>query len=250
MPTIAYQLYCSRNFPPLEKTFSMLRDAGYDAVEGYSAMYGDVAATRTALDEVGLSMPSAHFGIDLIEGDLDAALGIARTLGVKKVIVPYLMPDERPTGLAEWTAFATRLAELGKPVRDAGFAFGWHNHDFELADIGGVTPLDLIAQAGVDLELDLGWVRATGQAPLDWLVKYGEQTTCVHIKDVAPDGTCADEDGWADVGYGTIDWSPIKTELETHGIDHWVVEHDNPSDDARFATRSLATLKSWLGDAA
>lgn len=248
MTTIAYQLYCSRNFPPLGDTLSMLKSTGFDYVEGFGGLYDDPGATRAALDAAGVSMPSAHFGLDLIENDLERALSIARTLGVQKVIVPYLMPEDRPNDRHGWSAFAARLAEAGKPVKEAGFSYGWHNHDFELADLGGVTALDLIAEAGVDLELDLGWVQAAGHDPSAWLVKYAAQTISVHVKDLAPAGECADEDGWADVGHGVIDWSPIRATLAASGVDHWIVEHDNPSDHARFAARSLATIHGWLGD--
>jgi sugar phosphate isomerase/epimerase len=246
MPTIAYQLYCSRNFPPLDDTLAMLAGAGYEAVEGYGGLYADPEALRAALDRHGLRMPSGHFGLDLVEGDPQRAIAVAQLLEVEKVFVPYVAAENRPTDRAGWEAFAKRLAEAGKPVRDAGFAYGWHNHDFELRDLGGgVTPLDLIAQTGMDLELDLAWVRRGGQDPVEWLRKLRGQVKAVHVKDIAPEGEAADEDGWADVGHGTMDWPAIRAELSAQGIDHWVVEHDNPSDHARFARRSLETLKGW-----
>ncbi len=45
----SYQLYSSRNFPPMSRTFEMVSKAGYTAVEGYGALYADdaaVAATK------------------------------------------------------------------------------------------------------------------------------------------------------------------------------------------------------------
>jgi sugar phosphate isomerase/epimerase len=245
MPTIAYQLYCSRNFPPLDDTLAMLAQAGYAAVEGYGGLYADVDALKASLDRNGLTMPSGHFGLDMVEGDPARAIETARTLGVSKVFVPYVAAENRPGDRAGWEAFASRLQEAGKPIRDAGLAYGWHNHDFELQDLGGVTPLDLIAQTGMDLELDLAWVRRGGQDPLEWLRKLGRQVKAVHVKDIAPQGEAIDEDGWADVGHGTMDWPAIRAELSVQGIDHWVVEHDNPKDHARFARRSLQTLQAW-----
>ena len=246
MPTIAYQLYCSRNFPPLDDTLAMLAQGGWKAVEGYGGLYGDVGALRAGLDRHGLTMPSGHFGLDMVEGDPARAIEVARSLGVGKVFVPYVAADSRPSDAQGWEAFATRLAESGKPLRDAGLGYGWHNHDFELADLGGgTTPLDLIARAGVDLELDLGWVARAGQDPAAWIRRLASRVTAVHLKDMAKAGEGADEDGWADVGHGRMDWPAIKAELDANGIDHWVVEHDNPSDHARFASRSLASIKSW-----
>jgi sugar phosphate isomerase/epimerase len=243
--SISYQLYCSRNFPPLDATLAMLSKAGYTEVEGYGGLYADVPALKSSLDKAGLTMTTGHFGMDMVEGDAAATIATARALGMKKVFVPYVMPDQRPTDAVGWAAFGARLARMGKPVQDAGFDFGWHNHDFELLDLGGgETPLDLIAAAGVDLELDLGWVRVAGHDPIAWIGKYAKQIKAVHVKDIAPDGQNRDEDGWADVGYGITDWVAIKAALDAAGISHMVVEHDNPKDHTRFATRSLATLKA------
>ncbi|NCO86541.1 MAG: sugar phosphate isomerase/epimerase [Rhodobacterales bacterium] len=244
--SIAYQLYCSRNFPPLEDTLAMLAATGFAEVEGYGGLYGDLEALHAALDTAGLRMSSGHFGIDMVEGDPARALHVARTLGMSRVYVPHIAADARPTDAAGWAAFGARLAEMGKPVVDAGLIFGWHNHDFELADLGGgQTPLDLIAAAGVSLELDLGWVRVAGHDPVAWINKYGPQITAVHVKDIAAEGEGLDEDGWADVGHGIMDWAAIKGALDANGITHMVVEHDNPKDHARFARRSLAAVKAF-----
>lgn len=245
MSIIAYQLYCSRNFPPLNATLAMLAAAGYRAVEGYGGLYADLEGLRAGLEDNGLAMPSGHFAIDMVEQTPDVAINVARTLGMQKVIIPWIHPDQRPTDKAGWAAFGARLAAAGRPVQDAGFTFGWHNHDFELVDLGGgETPLDLIAAAGVDLELDLGWVGVAGKDRVAELRKFGSRIKAVHVKDRAPAGTVA-EDGWADVGHGTTDWAPIKAALDEIGVDHFVIEHDNPSDHIRFAARSLDTVKGW-----
>ncbi|MCX7302268.1 MAG: sugar phosphate isomerase/epimerase [Rhodobacterales bacterium] len=246
MTIIAYQLYCSRNFPPLSDTLAMLASAGFKAVEGFGGLYADPEALKAGLDANGLTMPSGHFGLDMVEKDPGRAIHVAKVLGTQKVIVPHIGADQRPSDAAGWEAFGKRLAAAGKPIEDAGFTFGWHNHDFELADLGGgVTPLDLIAAAGVDLELDLGWVRVAGHDPVAWIQKYADRIMAVHIKDIAKDGEAVDEDGWADVGYGIMDWAAIKPALDAAGISHYVVEHDNPKDHKRLATRSLATIKGW-----
>ncbi len=244
--SIAYQLYCSRNFPPLEDTLTMLAATGFAEVEGYGGLYADLEGLQAALDKAGLRMTSGHFGIDMVEGDPARALHVARSLGMSRVYVPHIAADARPTDAAGWAAFGARLAEMGKPVRDAGLIFGWHNHDFELADLGGgQTPLDLIAAAGVSLELDLGWVRVAGHDPVAWINKYGPQITAVHVKDIAAEGEGLDEDGWADVGHGIMDWAAIKSALDANHISHMVVEHDNPKDHARFARRSLAAVNAF-----
>lgn len=248
MSHISYQLYCSRNFPPLGDTLQMLAGAGYADVEGYGGLFADNDGLRAGLDAAGLTMISSHVGLDQIETDLTATLATIKSLGIEKVFVPFIGPDDRPTDAAGWTAFGKRLAEAGKPLQDAGLIFGWHNHDFEfVATETGALPIDLIADAAPDLmlELDLGWVQRAGRAPADWINKYASRISAAHIKDVAPDGQCADEDGWADVGHGAMDWPTIHAALKAANCTHYVVEHDNPNDHTRFATRSLAAIQSF-----
>ncbi len=247
MTAISYQLYCSRKFPPLVDTLEMLAAVGYAEVEGYGGLYDDLSLLKAALDAIGLRMTTGHFGLDMLEDNPQRAIEVARTLGMEAVIVPHIVAEVRPADAAGWEAFGARLAQAGKPVQDAGFAFGWHNHAFEFDPLGGADlPLDLIAQASPDLmlELDLGWVAVAGHDPVAWIKKYSGRIVAAHVKDIAPDGTATDEDGWADVGHGIIDWPPIKAALDAAGVTRMVVEHDNPKDHKRFATRSLATLKA------
>jgi sugar phosphate isomerase/epimerase len=245
MPNISYQLYCSRNFSPMADTLSMLADAGYTEVEGFGGLYGDPAGLRALLDARDLAMTSGHFGLSQLEGDPKGMLAAAQTLGMTRVYCPYVMAEDRPTDAAGWRAFAARVHAAGAPFRDAGLTYGWHNHDFELKDLGGTTPLDIMAEAGLMLELDLAWVRVAGADPVAWLRKYAGRISSVHIKDRAADGQNRDEDGWADVGHGVTDWGPIRAALAETGVTHWVIEHDNPKDHARFARRSLNTVKGW-----
>ena len=242
--TLSYQLYCSRNWP-LDDTLAMLSATGFAHVEGYGGLFGDGAdALRAKLDANGLSMTSSHMNLKDCEADPAAAVELAKALGVQKAFIPHIMPDDRPTDAAGWSAFGARLAALGKHFEDAGITFGWHNHDFECVEVDGAYPLDLIAEH-VALELDIGWVARAGHNPVDWINKYGSKIVAAHIKDIAPKGENTDEDGWSDVGHGTQDWAAIDTALQVAGVDLYVTEHDNPSDHARFASRSLASMKSF-----
>jgi len=245
MPEISYQLYCSRKFPPLADTLAMLARTGYARVEGYGGLYADLDGLVAGLQANGLTMSSGHFGLDMLEQEPARALAVATATGMTRVYCPHIGADQRPRDIAGWRAFGQRLQAAGRPFRDAGLVFGWHNHDFELADLGGVTPLDLIAEADLALELDLGWVRVAGHDPVAWIQKYAGRITSVHIKDIARAGTGVDEDGWADVGHGIMDWAGIHAALAAAGITHYVVEHDNPKDHARLAARSLASIKAW-----
>ena len=246
MPTISYQLYSSRNWD-IEDTFAMIAEAGFKEVEGVGPQYEDLAKTKSLLDAYGMTMPTGHFAPDLIESSPERVLEIARALGIKTIIAPYIAAEDRPTTLAGWKEFAGRLAKMSEPVVAAGLDFAWHNHDFELEPVEGKRPLDVIAAASenIMLELDLAWVHVAGEDPVAWLEKYAGRISTVHVKDVAPEGESADESGWADVGYGVMNWPAIKIAMDAAGVSHYVIEHDNPNDHKRMATRSLATVQAF-----
>ena len=246
---IAYQLYSSRNFPPLAATCKMLADAGIGGTEGFGGLYADEASlteTAAALKGAGLTMKTGHFGLGQIEDTPDWALNVAKTLGVERLYVPHIMADLRPTDGAGWRAFGARLEKAFAPIRAAGLGTGWHNHDFEFkACADGTIPEVALLEGGptLEVELDVAWVVRGGSDPLDWIRRYAGRITAAHVKDIAPAGQNADEDGWADVGQGTVDWKTIMAALKTAGCKHFVLEHDNPSDPKRFATRSAAYVK-------
>lgn len=247
----SYQLFSSRNFPPLGDTLAMLAETGYAGVEPFGGLYADRAgldALAAGVKANGLAVKTGHFALEQVESTPDWAIEVARTLGMEKVVVPWLHPDARPTDAAGWRALGARLQKAGAPIRAAGLGFGWHNHDFEFfPDADGVLPITALFEGGPDLEweIDVAWVVRGGQDPLHWIAAEKGRITMAHVKDIAPAGEAADEGGWADVGHGIVDWAAILPALRANGVTHFIMEHDNPADDRRFARRALASAKGF-----
>ncbi len=245
MTDFSYQLYSSRNYGPLSATLKMVADLGYKQVEGYGGLYSnldELEALKADLKANNLHMATGHFGLDMVRDEPARVLEIAKELDLKAVVVPAIPGDERTKDAAGWRALGVELAKAGQPYWDAGLTFGWHNHAFEFVKTEtGEMPLDLILEGSdkLALELDVAWVEKGDQDPLFWIEKYKERIFAAHVKDIAPAGECEDEDGWADVGTGVMDWPTIMAALRTTNAKFFVMEHDNPSDDARFAKRSI-----------
>ena len=243
----SYQLYSSRNFPPLDEALGRIAKAGYKQVEGFGGLYADAAGLAASVKKHGLSMPTGHFGLSQLK-DTSAALKIAETLGMKMLYCPAIPKEERSQGEAKWVELGETLAQLGETFRKNGFGFGWHNHDFEFQPTeSGRLPMDILLETAPnnEWEMDVAWVVRGGQDPAVWIKKYGPRINAVHVKDIAPAGANVNEDGWADVGHGTVDWPAIMAALRRIGVKHFVMEHDNPKDHARFATRSIASAKAF-----
>lgn len=251
MTDFSYQLYSSRNFPPLGDTLRILKALGYTGVEGYGALYADEAAVadlKIHLGETGLTMPTAHMSLDMLENAPDRVLAIAEMLGIRTIYCPHLAAEHRPDTAAGWQAFGQRLQVAAGPLREAGLGFGWHNHAFEFVPLAdGTIPQVAIFEGGPDLEweADIAWVIKGGADPVRWIAAFADRITAVHVKDIAPAGENADEDGWADVGHGTVDWPALMRVLKGTRAAHFIMEHDNPNDAGRFAKRSIEAAKRF-----
>ena len=146
-----------------------------------------------------------------------------------------------------WSKFGEELQAIGKPFQDAGLTFGYHNHDFEFATFDGKYAMDLLLEAGsaLNVEADVAWIVRGKADPAVWLEKNSDRIIAVHVKDIAPAGENADEDGWADAGHGVVPWKqlwPVVRNKTKAG--YFIAEHDNPNDIDRFASRSIAFIKS------
>jgi sugar phosphate isomerase/epimerase len=244
MQPLSFQLYSARNFQPFTDIIAMLARIGYREIEGYGAAYGDLDALKAAMSTHRMTMPTAHFGIEALESDKAGSLEIIRALGVKTIVAPYLMPDDRPKDAAGWSDFGRRLEAIAKDYKSEGYRLAWHNHEFEfLKTAEGAYPQELIFNAAPSLlwEIDVAWVVKGGEDPVRWIMRHGHRIISVHLKDIAPAGQAGDEDGWADVGHGVMAWARINPVLKATPAKHWIVEHDNPKDVERFARRSFAS---------
>lgn len=245
---LSFQLYSAREMQPLERQLDLLQSLGYERVEPFGGLLADTVALKRQLDAYSLSAPSCHVGLDRLTSDFDGAVDDMRTLGTGLVIAPYLQAADRPKDTAGWRALGTTLQGLVTRLKAEGLRFAWHNHDFEhLALPEGGTPMDLILESAPDLlwEADLAWIVVAGEDPLTWLKRYSGRVVAVHVKDIASQGEAKDEDGWADVGHGTLDWSALVPASLDAGAELLVLEHDKPADVERFARRSYETVAGW-----
>jgi sugar phosphate isomerase/epimerase len=243
----SYQLYSARNEASLDDTLQTLASLGYAQVEGWGGQFADPAALAQSIKKVGLAMPTAHMGMQQLM-DSAAALKIADTVGISTVYCPAPPSADYREGKGDWNRFAADLAKVAAAFKAAGKGFGYHNHHWEFSKVDGKTPIEIILDASPDIqwEMDLAWVVKAGEDPVAWMKKLGSRISAIHVKDIAPAGENADEDGWADVGHGTLDWKQLIADAKANTkAQYFVMEHDKPSDAIRFAKRSIAAVKHW-----
>ncbi len=245
---LSFQLYSARNEPSLDATLKSLHQLGYTQVEGWGGQFGDPPALAKSLKAAGLTMPTAHIGYAQLE-DTAAAVNIAKTVGIKTIYCPAPPSADYREGKGDWAKLGQGLARIGKALNAGGVGFGYHNHNWEFAKgAGGKRPIEVLLDAlpTLEWEMDLAWLVKAGEDPVAWMDKLGSRITAIHVKDIAPAGQALDEDGWADVGHGTLDWKTLlETAKKKTKVKYFVAEHDKPSDAMRFARRSADSVKKW-----
>jgi sugar phosphate isomerase/epimerase len=140
------------------------------------------------------------------------------------------------------------LNQAGTACQAAGLQFAYHNHDFEFVPIDGRVPYDILLENTdarlVKLELDLFWITFAGGDPLAQFARSPGRFPLVHVKDMTPKPTldASPERVMVDVGKGSIDWKRIFAQSRAGGIQHYFVEHDQPSDPLASARASYDFL--------
>lgn len=244
---IALQLYGLRKLDGLHTQLRTARDAGYIAVETVQSHLDDADTTRRALDAHGLIASSGHVSLPALRENLAGTVRAASTLGIRNLYMPAMPVDERAGGEDHWRRAGRELGEMSLRVADLGLSLGYHNHDWELAAMEDGRPALLHFFEGAEgtpltWQADLAWLTRAGGDPAQWLAEHGALVSSVHVKDLAPAGTRQDEDGWTDVGSGTLDWHGLWRDCQALGDLLMVVEHDNPKDPEQSARASLTFL--------
>jgi len=247
MLQLSFQLFSARH-TLLPEALKIIANAGYTSVEAYGENFKDRKAFKDSLEENSLSVASAHVGIDELANNMDGSLELANEFNISHIVCPFLLPDARPKDKAGWVSLAQQLASFNDTLEENGKLFAWHNHDFEFDVLpDGSVPMQILLEHAPQMhwELDIGWIHRAGAVPLDWLKQYSDRVSAIHLKDVAVPGERLDEDGWADVGHGAVDWSTLVGEIKNTKAKVYAVEHDNPSNLERFAKNSFATVQGW-----
>lgn len=243
---IAYQLYSSRNFPPLLAQLPILKAIGYDAIEPWLPAYeADPQGFRQALDDAGLVCHGFHMPLSGLTAEPDRYIDIALTLGAKFLIPPYVPEEDRKPTADYWKGLGDILAKGADAAAPHGLKVLWHNHAFEYAALpDGSRPIDhILAAPNVYFEIDCGWITRAGADPAAELARYASRILVIQTKDMAPPGTLTD-DGWAATGDEIINWANLVAHVRASAAHHLCTEHDSPGDWHQFAKRSYDHLRS------
>ncbi|MDI6784111.1 MAG: sugar phosphate isomerase/epimerase [bacterium] len=206
-------------------TLKKVAEIGYPGVQISGGGNLSAKELKTALDDLGLKPAGAHIPLDKLETDLDNVLTFHQTIGNQYIICPWI-PVERRGTAADWKKIAEVFNEIGSKCKEKGFEFGYHNHSFEFVKFDGKYAYDILLESCdrnlVKTEIDVYWVQHGGANPAEYIRKYENRCSLVHLKDMAKD----EKKSFAEVGYGILDWDDIFAACKQANMKWYIVEQD------------------------
>jgi len=264
VPGIGLQLYTIRDAMDIDVPGSLQKvaDAGYKYVELASYADGkfynyEPADFKKLVNDLGMEILSSHTQVEAAGITLDNAQKMAEDhakIGVKYCIQPWIVEEARTT-IASYQKMAADWNQVGGIMKNHGIQFGYHNHNFEFDVVEGKIPYFDVMLAELDkdlvtMEIDLFWTTKAGRDPIDIFKKYPGRFQLFHMKDMftreAPYFTTVDEDDFAPVGAGVINFKEILAVKDIAGMKYMIVEQDLskngvPFEDIKTSITNLIT---------
>ena len=225
-------------------TLKMMSGMGYKLIELCSPKgYKDIgfgflvdmkpSDIRKTINDAGLQCPSCHFGsAEFGDDKIDDSIQFAKDLGLTQMICSTFWLPKTAT-LNDYLAAADKLNTAAKKIKSAGMQCGFHNHEFEFAQLDGQLIYDaLMKRFDADLVkmqfqtevINLGYKAA------DYFNKYPGRFLSSHLSDWTADKK------EVPIGKGVIDWKEFFAAAKTGGVKNFFVEMqlDNLKDSVAY----------------
>lgn len=188
IPGITVQLYSVREQAETdyEGTIRLIAEMGFENVEPAGFPGTTVAEAAKLFRELGLKAPSCHSSLP-IGDDKNRIIDEALTFG-HSYIITGCPPDftENFKSVDTIKATAELYCEASERAEEHGIQVGYHNHNWDLAEIDGKpgylyflenTPTTVLWEA------DVYWVKKAGIDPVDFINEIGPRGKLLHFKD-------------------------------------------------------------------
>ena len=247
---VGLQLYSIRDAMGADVSGSLKKvsDLGYKNLElaSYSngQFYGYAPAEfKKMVNDLGMEIISSHTQVEAAGITVENAQKMAddhAALGVKYCVQPWV--EEADRNVESYKKMVADWNEVGRIMKGVGIQFGYHNHNFEFANLNGIVPYYDILLAELDpglvtMEIDFYWASKAGQDPVDMFNRYPGRFQLFHMKDMLyqqePFFDIVKDD-ITSVGAGIIDFKRIMAAKDIAGMKYLFVEDDNQGNGQPF----------------
>lgn len=227
MGKIGLQLYSIKELTQKDflGTLKKVAETGYDGVEFAGYFNTPAKELKKVLNDSGLQPAGSHIGISMLQENLDNVIEYSLEINDPYIICPGI-PDEMRNSLDACKRTAELFNKIGIKCRDNGIKFGYHNHSSEFQKHNGEYILDIFAaNTESDLmffELDTFWVEYAGLKSIDFINKYQNRCSILHIKDMKS----IEQKINTEIGKGIIDFKEIISLGKKYNTEWYTVEQE------------------------
>jgi sugar phosphate isomerase/epimerase len=231
---IGFQVYPIRELiaKDFEGTLRQMAAVGYRGVEmcsppgyersGFAPLVKMKASEmRRIITGAGLRCESCHYQFGELKENLQERIAFAKELGLKQMILSTFGLRPEAT-MDDWRRAAGELNKIGAQTRKAGIQLGFHNHNFEFREIGGVLVYDELMKTFdaklVKMQFQVA-VISLGYEAATFLRKYPGRFVSLHLADWS-----RAEKKSAPVGKGSVDWKALFAAAKRGGVKNYYVE--------------------------
>lgn len=227
MEKIGLQLYSINELTQKDflGTLRKVGEIGYDGVEFAGYFNTPAKVLKKALEEYGLLPAGSHIGIEELRSNLDKAIDYSLEIGNNIIICPYL-PEPMRNSTDAYKRTADLFNAIGERCRKQGITFGYHNHEYVFEKFDGEYGLDLLVKYTepglVDIQLDTFWAEYCGLRSVDFMRKYKERCSLLHIKDMKS----SEEKVNTEIGKGIMDFREIVELGKEYKVKWFTIEQE------------------------
>lgn len=231
---VGFQVYPVREMlgKDFEGTLRQIAALGYRDVEmcsppGYeksgfaSLVKMKAAEMRKIIRGAGLRCESCHYQFQELKQNLDERISYAKELGLKCMVLSSFGLRPQAT-MDDWKRAAGELNKVGAKTQKAGLQTGFHNHNTEFSQIGGVLVYDELMRTFdpklVKMQFQVA-VISLGFEAATYLTKYPGRFISLHLAD----WSAADKKS-VPVGQGSVDWKKLFSVAKKGGVKNYYVE--------------------------
>jgi sugar phosphate isomerase/epimerase len=227
---IGVQMYTIRDHlktpQDINSSLKRIKEMGFNLVQLSGLGPCGTDELSEMLRENGIEACGTHSPWDRISNpeELDKLIDEHKKIGASQIGLG-MKPNIYPDTYEGYTGFIKKINEICVQVKNAGFGFGYHNHELEFMQFNRLCAIDRMIEECPDLEftLDVFWVQAGGKNPCDYIEKLKNRIRILHLKDFR---VCGRQRQFAEIGHGNLDWHAIFNLCGQYGIPYAVIEQD------------------------
>jgi sugar phosphate isomerase/epimerase len=245
---VGLQLYTVRKemLEDAAGTLKKLAKLGYKELESARSEKGNYYGLqpkeiKKITEDLGMSLISGHVHID---NEWQRSVDAAAEAGQPYLICSSMSDDSQT--IENYQRTADQFSKAAEDCKKVNIIFGYHNHETEFEKVDGQVLYDILLDRTdpelVKMELDLGWVIATGNDPVNYFNKYPGRFPLWHLKDMDKQKKQSTEFGKGEVNIAEMFRNESKS-----GMKHFFVEQEEytstPMESLRYNYDYLKKMK-------